>query len=149
MGDGEAFEFLSLFKKSVCTLIHGKSRKWESSNSTVFSCPALDLNGVFARESRLEAGASLVSIDGEADEDLHFHTSHLLGTVVRGEGFLCVPTDLANAQAGRISRIPVQPGDVVVIPRGALHIFQCEVGKRLEYIALEVSDSPIDYQKHH
>lgn len=43
---------------------------------------------------------------------------------------------------------PVSVGDLVVIPRGAPHVFSTELGGLMEYIALEFSDAEIDYQAH-
>lgn len=132
-----------LFSRKECEVLKSSQHEWNSGNSTVSSTPPVDLAGIFG-SSHIEVGASVVRIVGESGEPLHFHSSHLVGLVVRGSGWLCRP----NEQDGGISRRATARGDVVIIPRGALHLFECDRDGELEYIALEFSDGPIDYQKH-
>jgi len=133
-----------LFLLTTCTVLRASSHGWSSANSTVYSTPIIDVMHVFSL-GRIEIGASIVRIEGECGEPLHFHISHLVGLVVRGCGWLCIPDE---AETARVARVRVDTGDAVVIPRGALHLFECEPDGFLDYIALEISDRPIDYQKH-
>ena len=91
-----------------------------------------------------EVGSSLVCIAGPSNEVLHFHSSHLIGVVTRGSGWLCVSIESSPF----VDKVAVSAGDVVVIPRGVFHLFDCDVTQELDYVALEVSDHPLDYQKH-
>ena len=133
-----------LFSLDECTVLRASSHDWTSANSRVFSTPVVDVMQVFSAQ-RVEIGASIVCIAGECGEPLHFHLSHLVGLVVRGGGWLCIP---APGDRTSVARVAVSVGDAVVIPRGALHLFECDPTGFLDYIALEVSDRPIDYQKH-
>ena len=115
-------------------------------------------------------------IEGPAyDVDSHYHISHLVGLVVEGKGWLNVPRGGASVLArkgarwvhlagprGKLNGVPgvgvkaheemgfaLTAGDVVVLPRGAFHVFRCFTNGRMEYIALEFSDYQTDYQAHH
>jgi quercetin dioxygenase-like cupin family protein len=138
-----------LLSRKDCAVLKDGGHEWRSSNSTVLSTPVVELLGMFASEN-LELGASIVRISGESGEPLHFHSSHLVGLVIRGQGWLCLPGFVNNASVGEadVRRVAVQLGDVAVIPRGALHLFECAHSSELDYLAVEFSDRPIDYQKH-
>jgi quercetin dioxygenase-like cupin family protein len=125
-----------------CSLFKGAALQWNSANSKVLSMPALRLSDT--QGSLVETGASIVCIAGPSNEPLHYHSSHLVGVVTRGSGWLCVP----GLDKAVPARLPVSSGDVVVIPKGALHLFDCDPDTEMDYVALEVSDGPIDYQKH-
>ena len=130
----------TMLQKKKCTLIDGAARSAPTGNSVVTSGLVLNFNdGLFSDLSKVKATASLVEIKGESAEPTHFHTSHLVGIIIHGTGFL----RLKDA-----SRILVKRGDIVVIPRGIHHYFDCGKDETLDYIALEVSDTTIDYQKH-
>ena len=131
-----------------------------------------------ARETTkaIHAGVSIVRVVGPAnDVESHYHVSHLVGLVVEGAGWLKVPRNQGWVLQKRGNRwleakpkarqrmdaprtksvayedmsLPVRNGDVVVLPRGARHVFRCAKGQRMEYIALEFSDDKTDYQAHH
>lgn len=129
--------------RNQCTLFLGRMNKWNSANSSVTSCPCLSPQLLFPGARDIEVGASLVAISGPSGESLHFHSSHLIGVVVKGSGVLLSMSPNGDQRADRVS-----VGDCVVIPRGVLHLFECTGGESMDYVALEVSDSPIDYQKH-
>jgi quercetin dioxygenase-like cupin family protein len=125
-----------------CSVLKGAAREWHSANSRVLSLPALRLAD--AHVPLFEAGASIVCISGPSTETLHYHSSHLVGIVTRGAGWLRVP----GKDEGSTTRLPISCGDVVVIPKGVLHLFDCDPEAEMDYVALEVSYGPIDYQKH-
>ena len=110
----------------------------------VYSTPVIDASRLFPKSERRECAASLVCIKGRSGEDLHYHTSHIVGFITRGEGSLRLPAKSGNGE----TELPVRAGDVVIIPRGALHMFECAVAQEMDYLALEVSEVAIDYQKH-
>ena len=87
--------------------------------------------------------ASVVRVSGPTGEPLHYHTSFVVGVVVHGRGVLHHRTS-GGAQVDDIA----SEGDIVVIPRGAAHVFSTENGGSMDYIALEFSDQKIDYQAH-
>jgi quercetin dioxygenase-like cupin family protein len=125
-------------------IVPGISKKWSSSNSVVRSLPALRVEDSLGGDLQ-EVGASLVAISGPSDEPLHYHSSHLIGVVTSGRGWFCVPGEGGVANPVRQE---VVAGDVVVIPRSVLHLFDCDPGGQLDYVSLEFSDKAIDYQKH-
>lgn len=91
--------------------------------------------------SDFKLGLNVVIIDGnEIDkEGLHVHLSHIIAVVFDGEGTLYHENEKGE-QVETIAR----KGDIVVVPRGAMHYF---TGK-ISFSAFEFSDV-IDYQKHH
>src|ERR1017187_6196909 len=124
----------------------------------------------------IRASASIVRISGPAvDVGSHYHISHLVGLVVAGRGWLNVPRGkgrLLDKKGRRWVEVPLDPrqwrnapnlgkqlneeiglrvneGDIVVLPRGAYHVFRCAPGRKMEYIAFEFSDQQTDYQAHH
>lgn len=135
-------DFHTLLSLSHCTVLPHLAFAWGTGNSVVVSVPTLSVVPLFPMAPELNVTASLVSIQGDSPEPLHFHTSHLMGLVVRGSG------DFRWEVEGEERTAEVCTGDVVIIPRGALHFFNCLPGGSLDYVALEVSDGPIDYQKH-
>jgi len=138
-----------LFLRKDCAVFKSGGHEWWSSNSTVLSTPIVQLFGMFASDN-VELGASIVRISGESGEPLHFHSSHLVGLVIRGEGWLCLPALTGGAPLSNVNvrRVRVQQGDIAIIPRGALHLFECNSTAEMDYLAVEFSDCPIDYQKH-
>lgn len=133
-----------MFSKNSCSIINNELNKWESTNSTVTSSPIIHLNELFGENTNIQTATSLVSIKGYSGEPLHYHTSHVLGIVIKGKGWLRILGE--NQQKENLT---VGEGDIAIIPRGVLHSFECEPSSIIEYIALEVSDTAIDYQKHH
>ena len=123
-----------------CTAIKNFATSWSTGNSVVSSAPIVNLTGVFPDLGKTNITASLVHIEGVDDEDVHYHTSHVIGYVVSGEGKFMVSREKDSPIFG------ISAGDVVVIPRGAMHYFISET--KMDWIGLEISDLPIDYQKH-
>lgn len=129
-----------------CAVIQGGSQVWSTPSSDVLSTPVLRVSEVFAIQS-VSIAASLVSVrysPTAVEEQLHYHSSHVVGIGARGAGWLRIP---GTAQ-GQFDRLPVSAGDVVVIPKGGLHIFECDPRSEFDYVALELSDTSIDYQQH-
>ena len=116
--------------------------KWSSANSDVVSLPSFDFKRIFGKLPQRNLACSLVSISGPTDEDLHFHTSDVIGLVTKGRG------RLRHIEAGKCQATDVVVGDICVIPSRVLHLFDTEPGGLIEYIALEASSHEIDYQKH-
>ena len=125
-------------KRSACTLMPNGAQVGKTGNSVVTSSLVTHLDGLFPDLSKIQTTCSLVEIRGASNEPTHYHTSHLVGLVIRGHGYLREPQQ----------RQPVKKGDIVVIPRGVQHYFDCDDAGELDYIAYEVSDQDIDYQKH-
>lgn len=128
-----------LLKLKKCTILNNWPRSTEAGNSIVTSAPPLKLDGVFPDMSKIELTTSLVQIKGPSEEPLHFHSSHLVGLIVRGMGYM--KTDEWDS-------VYIKQGDVIIIPREVNHYFTCDEGKEMDYISYEISDTPIDYQKH-
>jgi quercetin dioxygenase-like cupin family protein len=127
-----------------CSVLRDVTHVDESSISIVTSSPVINLRGMFSSETAIEIGVSLVKVLRKSAEPLHFHSSHIVGIVTVGTGYLRVPGPDDKEQ-----QFEVRTGDIVVIPRGAPHMFECEGETTLEYVAMELSDQPIDYQKHY
>lgn len=142
-----SFEKLSgVLKGTDCAVYKRAALLWRDGNSAVTSSPAVDLLRLFKAAGRVEVAVNFVSIQGACGEPLHYHTAHLIGVVVRGGGYLL--TGKGENKQGEVDMTPVAVGDLVVIPRGAYHIFECKPSGGLDYVALEFSDAAIDYQKH-
>lgn len=134
----------SALRRPNCTIINGAAVSWGTVNSRVFAVPAMAVADI-EKISRCRALAcNLVKVDGETPEGLHFHTSFLVASITSGPGTLH-----ANTDRGELVSHSVREGDVIVIPRGALHVFSTQSGNPMEYIALEFADGEIDYQAHH
>ena len=127
----------------ACSILHGRGNDWNTMNSVVFSIPAMTQSDLATICSPKNVTCSLVRVMGPTAEPLHFHTSYIVGLIVSGEGILL------NRGIGNFDRSDVVSiGDIVVIPRGAPHVFTTRPEGRMEYIALEFSDREIDYQAH-
>jgi mannose-6-phosphate isomerase-like protein (cupin superfamily) len=131
----------NLLRKTECTVLVGAGYPWASKEARVMSSPIIELFQVFDAASVIESAVSFVSVTRSKHTELHYHDSHSIGMIVGGAGSLIVP-DKANTVAG-ISTVLVKAGDVVTIPRGALHALECEPSGRLDFIALEFRDSSI------
>jgi quercetin dioxygenase-like cupin family protein len=128
-----------LLKKATCTLMPADARTTSTGNSVLTVGYLVNLaDGLFPDPSIVKMTASLVEIRGQSEEDMHYHTSHIVGIVVHGSGYLRVPE----------GKLPAKKGDMVIIPRKAMHYFDCDPDGELTYVSLEVSDTEIDYQKH-
>lgn len=122
---------------------------WEIGNSVVLSTPRIFLSKIFEENQSLEAALNFVFISGPVpeNEELHFHTSHIIAYVVSGRGwFLHSDKKIRLREA---NRIPIRSGNLIVLPKGYLHTFECDVGDQMVYAAVEYANVPIDYQKHH
>lgn len=135
----------NILERGSCVVFKGAAVKWTTGNSTVTSSQSVDMLQVFSGTKNIEVAVNLVSIRGGSAEPLHYHTSHLIGLVINGEGRLRLAIDASDRS---IREEPLAAGDVIVIPQGAFHIFECDDSGKLDYIALEFSDVGIDYQKH-
>lgn len=136
--------WLDSIKTGFTYIYKGRSRPSTTTNSLVMSIPAInDVERFFPGRS-CNIASSLVEIRGPTDEPLHFHSSHLIGLVVSGEGFCRYIQPGESVE----HREQVLPGDIVLLAQEAMHIFECEPGKTMTYVALEFSDREIDYQKH-
>jgi oxalate decarboxylase/phosphoglucose isomerase-like protein (cupin superfamily) len=130
----------------ACVVYKNAANTWKTANSTVTSSPIIDVLQIFnGTKAAANVAVNFVSIRGTICEPLHYHTSHLIGVVIHGDGVLKSATD---EKESNLRELQVGAGDVILIPRGAYHIFDCEASGGLDYIALEFSDHDIDYQKH-
>lgn len=129
----------SLIKLNKCSVVPGHSKLTKDGNSEYISLPSLKLSEIFVDDTGIEFSANFVHIDGNHNEPLHHHVSHIVAGVVNGEATLQTPSEF----------IPVKSGDVVVIPQGVKHEFICEDGKQMDYLAYEVSKSSLDFLKHY
>ena len=133
--------------QATCTIIKNSANKWSEGNSSVTSSPIVDINKLFSQDQITKIAVNFVSIKGKSEEPLHYHTAHLVGVILKGEGFLLASSE---ANSGSIEKQPVTEGDVIIIPRNIYHFFEPLLDKgEIEYIALEFSDKNIDYQKHY
>jgi mannose-6-phosphate isomerase-like protein (cupin superfamily) len=128
-----------------CSIIKGGSAVWGTPSSSVESIPAIDISLLGLDVTRCQVATSVVTVRGRLNEELHYHRSHVIGLGVKGSGIL------RTASPDRLSderRLSIVPGDIVLIPRGALHLFETEENSEFVYVGLEFSDEPIDYQSH-
>lgn len=126
-----------------CHFWSGSRLIWKSTNSQVVSLPSFDFRSLFEGLPYRNIACSLVAISGPTDENLHFHTSDVIGLVTKGAGRLRHAVGSAAATATEVTA-----GDICFIPNRVLHLFDTEYRGELEYIALEMSAVDIDYQKH-
>ena len=134
-----------ILETGTCAVYKNAANTWKTANSTVTSSPIVDVWHIFEGTRAANVAVNIVSIRGTSGEPLHYHTSHLIGVVVKGDGMLRSATDKRESN---LKDWQVAAGDVILIPRGAYHMFECEPSGNLDYIALEFSDHEIDYQKH-
>jgi mannose-6-phosphate isomerase-like protein (cupin superfamily) len=140
---GEIEHFISTsLEENFCTLVRGFSESWTTDNSRVTSLPVLNLLNVFKDADVQLATASVVEINGPLPEDegVHYHLSHVVGMVFEGVGSI-----ISHVEG---ESVEVHEGDLVIIPRGVMHFFTSTPGHVMRWVAMEVSDRPIDYQKH-
>lgn len=136
----DSIDMKEFLKEMKCTAIKNFATSWSTGNSIVNSSPIVNLAGLFPDLTKVNVTASIVHIEGVDDEDVHYHTSHVIGYVVNGEGQFMVSRENGSPI------FDITAGDVVIIPRGAMHYFVSNT--KMDWIALEISDLPIDYQKH-
>jgi quercetin dioxygenase-like cupin family protein len=126
-----------------CTVLKGRGQAWTTPNSLVASVPALSLGALSTACPPSNLTTSIVKVAGPTHEPMHFHTSFIVGLVVTGSGILRFQNAARREAAER-----VECGDVIIIPRGALHVFITADAETMDYIALEFSDKELDYQAH-
>ena len=136
-------ELVSALRGTKCSIFPGRGREWRTPNSTVASIPALALADLASVCDVLNLTMSIVRVNGMTHEGLHYHSSNIIGLIVSGGGDLRY--ELAE---GSDTKRGVVEGDLVVIPRGAYHVFETQAGSAMDYIAFEFSDAELDYQAH-
>ena len=142
--DMEAWLREALSRWNDCSFCPAMTHEWESANSSVVSLPAFNFGRMFGQTDFQNIACSLVSISGPTDESLHFHTSHVVGVVTSGAG------RLRHTAIGKLNeqQTLLKAGDVAFIPKNCLHLFDTDEGGHINYIAFELSEGEIDYQKH-
>lgn len=138
--DGLSEHISEAIRREECTVYRNVGLAWSSNNSTVTTCPPLEIQSMVNRPEAIHAAMSFVSVTGRSDEQLHHHSSHLLGIVVGGEGHLLTPRNTGEDMA----RTPLTSGDLFVVPRGSRHVIECDSDKGLKFISLEISDEEIE-----
>jgi quercetin dioxygenase-like cupin family protein len=131
-------EVAEAFQECRCAVIRPRQAAYTAGNSLVYCGPDIVVSDLFA-ERHLRVATTVVIIYGHADEELHRHTSHVLSCLIEGNGCLY----------GETWEFEARPGDLVVIPRGVRHVFNCAEGQRMLIFAVEISDGPIDHQKNY
>lgn len=139
-------EALQVPKCEVVGSVQGLTYK--TGNSQIICTPQLVVADVLALHDRAKISVNFVFIQGEANEAPHIHHSHVIALVLSGTGeLLHLPS--GSDSKNKPSTVVAEAGDIVVIPKGVLHIFNCNRGQNLLYAALEIADRDIDYQKHY
>jgi mannose-6-phosphate isomerase-like protein (cupin superfamily) len=131
-------DIAKLLQLNKCTVLSKITEAVKDGNSEFVSLPALNLNNLFTENSSLEFSANFVKIDGNQNEPVHYHISHVVGVILEGDAYL--KTDQGQ--------FPVSKGDVVVVPKNVNHEFICEDGKQMIYMAYEIADRQLDFKKH-
>lgn len=132
----------ALLEKKECIFWVASSEKWSTANSTVDSSPVIRIAEIYRDIGDVEVAISLVDVSPVTGEPLHYHASHVVGVVIEGEA------SFRYQKAGKEVRVKVVRGDVVLVPEGAYHVFECSLGQHMKYMALEFADKEIDYQQH-
>src|ERR1700733_13102657 len=94
--------------QATCTIIKNSANKWSEGNSSVTSSPIVDINKLFSQDQITKIAVNFVSIKGKSEESLHYPTAHLVGVILKGEGFLLASSE---ANSGSIEKQPVTEGD--------------------------------------
>mgnify|MGYP003517061127 CR=1 len=128
----------NLLQLNKCTVLPQSSTPTKDGNSIFTSIPPLRINDLFSDTANVELSANYVHISGYDNEPMHHHISHVVGVIIKGSAYL--QTDEGN--------IPVQQGDVVVVPKGIKHEFICDDGKEMDYMAYEIANISLDFNKH-
>jgi quercetin dioxygenase-like cupin family protein len=121
-----------------CLVLDPKQPAYTAGNSLVYCGPDIFISHLFDH-GEIRVAMTTVVIYGNVKEELHHHTSHVFSYVIEGIGWLQVENGGLMARAG----------DLVVIPRGVRHLFNCNDGDRMLIFAVEISDQPIDHQKNY
>ena len=129
-------EVAMALRRNRCAVIRPKQPAYTAGNSLVYCGPDIFISELFTGED-VRVAMTTVIIYGHLDEELHHHTSHVFSYVIEGRGWLYTEADRLEAGAG----------DLVVIPRGVRHLFNCDEEQRMLIFAMEISDKLIDHQK--
>jgi mannose-6-phosphate isomerase-like protein (cupin superfamily) len=137
--DEMAKKMMEALIRGKCAIITPKIAAYTAGNSLVYCGPDINVSSLFPSllQVPMKVATTIVIIYGHLHEELHHHTSHVISFVIEGEGWLFTEQYKCRAK----------PGDLVVIPRGVKHLFNCDEGKRMLIFATEISDRPIDHQK--
>ncbi len=121
----------------VCKVITSGQPAYTAGNSLVYCGPDLLVAKLLPDSGKAILATTIVKIYGHLDEELHYHSSHVISVLVEGSGYLFTDTEKLSAKAG----------DIVVIPRGVQHLFNCDPRQKILIFAIEISDRSIDHQK--
>ena len=130
-----------------CTVFKGAVGTYERDNSIVFASQFFPLFQTYLDTfpeagKDLNVGITYLKIKGSrSGEPLHYHTADIIGLITVGRGVLLYEN---NGE----QREEAVEGDMIVIPKGALHCFDCNPGEDLHYAAILLGKE-IDYQRHH
>jgi mannose-6-phosphate isomerase-like protein (cupin superfamily) len=127
-----------LLRQTKCAVLKDCSFTWVTSESKVTSSPIIEILDVLDAPANVSVMVSFVSITESNKSELHYHDTHSIGVIVSGSGTLVVPKQ--GYTRDRLRRMPLTVGDVVAIPRGALHVLECDPNGRLDFIALDFCD---------
>ncbi len=128
----------NLLQLNKCTVLPSSSSLIKDGNSAFISLPPVRINDLFDSTHNTEVSANYVHINGYDNEPMHHHISHVVGVIIKGKAFL--QTEEGN--------IPVEQGDVVIVPKGVKHEFICDEGKEMDYMAYEIANTSLDFKKH-
>jgi mannose-6-phosphate isomerase-like protein (cupin superfamily) len=113
---------------------------------------------LFSTRGQIHVALNYVEIVGNlpSGEKPHYHNSHVVAMVVDGSGILLYARTGVDQKTGKrtalenVHTIPAHAGDIIVIPRNALHVFDAPRSS-LKYVALEIGETPehVDHQMHH
>lgn len=132
------------------SIIRDNYVEWESksNNSTMISTPKFSLtevvNQFFGDDVNVECNVNAIYVDGPIDpeEKPHYHDSWVVGIIQKGDGkfiYEKLPkTEFITESVGK--------GDIIVIPKGAKHVFEAD---DLLYAAFEFGkEGDVHYQRH-
>ncbi len=145
----ESKEGIEEIKKALlskeCSHFRDFIQAWKSENSTVISTPKIVLSSVLGNSSAAETALNIIHITGPTTEDLHYHTSAVVGIILSGRGWF---EKGMSKHRSECERVLAKTGDVIVIPKDAYHLFNCDEGDEIVVASVEISDKPLDYQRH-
>src|SRR5437763_1845271 len=79
--------WVKALKEGEVMVLKQVGRVARTGNSVLRSIPEINAPEAFFKRGSCNIASSLVEIFGPTDEPLHFHSSHLVGLVVAGEGY--------------------------------------------------------------
>lgn len=140
-------DIVRAIRSPFCTVFKGAVGSYERDNSVVFASQFFPLFRTYfdtfpEMGQDMNVGITYLKISGSrSNEPLHYHTADIVGLITVGSGVLLYEN---NGER----REEAVEGDMIVIPKGALHCFDCSPGKDLHYAAILLGKE-IDYQRHH